>query len=137
MTESARVEDAPGALASLHAVKDLGVRMALDDFGTGYSSLLSLSQLPIDVLKIARPFLEASAQDSRKANGLLAGMIGLGRHLGLTTVAEGIETPEQLDLLIQLACDVGQGYLLGRPVGAANATHLLRAERAANVTPGK
>jgi diguanylate cyclase (GGDEF)-like protein len=126
VTESARIEDAPGALASLHAVKELGVRVALDDFGTGYSSLLSLSQLPIDVVKIARPFLEACGQDSRKATGLLAGMIGLGRHLGLTTIAEGIETADQRDLLVTLGCDIGQGYLLGRPMDAAAATELLR-----------
>jgi diguanylate cyclase (GGDEF)-like protein len=126
VTESARIEDAPGALASLHTVKELGVRVALDDFGTGYSSLLSLSQLPIDVVKIARPFLAASSQGSRKATGLLAGMIGLGRHLGLTTIAEGIETEEQRNLLVTLGCDVGQGYLLGRPMDAAGATELLR-----------
>jgi len=125
VTESARLEDAPGALSALHAVKELGVRIALDDFGTGYSSLLSLSQLPIDILKIARPFLQASGPGTAKATGLLAGMIGLGRHLGLLTVAEGIETPEQRELLDAAACDVGQGFLLGRPADAAATTRLL------------
>ena len=125
VTESARLQDAPGALAALHTVKELGVRIALDDFGTGYSSLLSLSQLPIDILKIARPFLQASGPEAVKATGLLAGMIGLGRHLGLLTVAEGIETAEQRELLEAAGCDVGQGFLLGRPAAHAATTRLL------------
>jgi EAL domain-containing protein (putative c-di-GMP-specific phosphodiesterase class I) len=103
------------------------VRIALDDFGTGYSSLLSLAQLPIDILKIARPFLEASGPGTAKATGLLAGMIGLGRHLGLLTVAEGIETAEQRELLEVAGCDVGQGFLLGRPADAEATTELLAA----------
>ena len=125
VTESAALQDAPGALAALHEVKELGVRIALDDFGTGYSSLLSLAQLPIDILKIARPFLQASGPGAAKATGLLAGMIGLGRHLGLLTVTEGIETPEQRELLTAAGCDVGQGFLLGRPGDAAAITRLL------------
>jgi diguanylate cyclase (GGDEF)-like protein len=125
VTESAALQDAPGALAALHEVKELGVRIALDDFGTGYSSLLSLAQLPIDILKIARPFLQASGPGTAKASGLLAGMIGLGRHLGLLTVTEGIETPEQRELLDTAGCDVGQGFLIGRPADAAATTRLL------------
>ena len=116
-------------LASLHAVKELGVRLALDDFGTGYSTLLNLSQLPVDLLKIAKPFLDAIERDERNPPGLLAGIIGLGRHLGLMTVAEGIERPEQRDVLIGIGCDFGQGYLLGRPLDAAAAAKLLSAER--------
>jgi diguanylate cyclase (GGDEF)-like protein len=125
VTESAALQDAPGALAALHEVKELGVRIALDDFGTGYSSLLSLAQLPIDILKIARPFLQAAGPGLAKATGLLAGMIGLGRHLGLLTVAEGIETAEQRELLEAAGCDVGQGFLLGRPVDTATMTRLI------------
>ncbi len=126
VTESARLADAPGALASLHAVKELGVRVALDDFGTGYSSLLSLSQLPVDLLKVARPFLHGLGAGEPKGRGLLAGMVALGRHLGLITIAEGIETADQHALLVDLGCDLGQGYLLGRPGDAAAATELVR-----------
>jgi diguanylate cyclase (GGDEF)-like protein len=126
VTESARLEDAPGALASLHAAKELGVRVALDDFGTGYSSLLSLSQLPVDLLKVARPFLHAVGAGEPKANGLLAGMVALGRHLGLMTIAEGIETADQHEFLVALGCDLGQGYLLGRPGDTAEAAQLVR-----------
>ncbi len=131
VTESAALQDAPGALAALHEVKELGVRIALDDFGTGYSSLLSLAQLPIDILKVARPFLQASGPGAAKATGLLAGMIGLGRHLGLLTVAEGIETPEQRELLLSAGCDLGQGFLLGRPADAAATSRLLSAHEPA------
>lgn len=128
VTETAAIQDSPSALAALHEVKELGVQVGLDDFGTGYSSLLSLSQLPADILKVARPFLAAARPGDHKATGMLAGMIGLGRHLGLVTVAEGIETTEQRHLLERLGCDVGQGYLLGRPVPAAEAGELLMVE---------
>ncbi len=129
VTESARLEDAPSALTSLHAVKELGARTALDDFGTGYAMLLNLTHLPVDVLKVAKPFVDAVGGSNRNPSGLLAGILGLGRHLGLTTVAEGIERPEQRGLLIELGCDLGQGYLLGRPLDAAGADALLAAER--------
>jgi diguanylate cyclase (GGDEF)-like protein len=127
VTEGAPLRDAPGALASLRAVKELGVRVALDDFGTGYSSLLSLAELPVDLLKVAGPFLEATAADSGKPAGLLAGILGLGGHLGLMTIAKGIERPEQRQLLIDLGCEFGQGNLLGPPLDAAGARELLSA----------
>ncbi len=134
VTERQPVEDVPGLLATLHAVKALGVRIALDDFGTGYCTLINLSQLPVDLLKVAKPFLDAVDGDDHPAGkhrGLLAGTIALGRHLGLATVAEGIERPEQRELLIALGCDLGQGYHLGRPLHAAAATVLLAAGRSA------
>jgi diguanylate cyclase (GGDEF)-like protein len=135
ITERAPLESAPGVLDSLHAIKELGVRIALDDFGTGYSTLLNLSHLPIDVLKIAKPFLDGVGRDNCDPRGLLAGILGLGRHLDLMTVAEGIERPEQRALLIELGCDFAQGYLLGRPLDAAGATELLSAEASRSVPP--
>jgi diguanylate cyclase (GGDEF)-like protein len=128
VTESERLQDSPSALASLHQIHELGVRTALDDFGTGYSTLLNLSHLPVDVLKVAKPFVDAVGGEGRNPSGLLAGILGLGRHLGLATVAEGIERPEQRDLLARLGCNLGQGYLLGRPLDATAATALLEAE---------
>jgi diguanylate cyclase (GGDEF)-like protein len=125
ITESAPLIDGPGTLASLRAVKELGARVALDDFGTGYSSLLNLSKLPVDLLKVAGAFLQATEADGGKRADLLAGIVGLGRHLGLTTIAKGIERPEQLDLLIELGCELGQGYLLSPPLTAADASALL------------
>jgi diguanylate cyclase (GGDEF)-like protein len=127
VTESAQMEDTPNVLASLRTIRELGVRVALDDFGTGYSSLLNLSHLPIDLLKIPRPFLPPPGSTDPNETGLLAGIVGIGHHLGLTTVAEGIELTEQHELLIELGCDLGQGYLLGRPTDAARTTELLRA----------
>jgi diguanylate cyclase (GGDEF)-like protein len=127
VTESAQMEDTPNVLASLRKIRELGVRVALDDFGTGYSSLLNLSHLPIDLLKIPRPFLPGPGSADPNAAGLLAGIVGIGHHLGLATVAEGIELPEQHRLLIELGCDLGQGYLLGRPADATHTTELLRA----------
>jgi diguanylate cyclase (GGDEF)-like protein len=123
--DSAPLTDAPGTLASLRAVKELGVRVALDDFGTGYSTLLSLAKLPVDLLKVAGAFLEATDAEGGKPADLLAGILGLGRHLGLTTIAKGIERPEQRDLLIDLGFELGQGYLLSPPLTAEDARALL------------
>lgn len=125
VTESARLEDCPVALSTLHALKELGVRSALDDFGTGYSTVLNLSHLPVDVIKTAKPFVDAVGGPGRDPAGLLAGILSLGRHLGLTTVAEGIEREDQRELLVELGCDLGQGYLLSRPLDAAAAGALL------------
>jgi diguanylate cyclase (GGDEF)-like protein len=130
VTERDPLEAVPGVLETLHEISALGVRLALDDFGTGYSTLLNLSNLPIDILKIAKPFLDMPARDHRHPNGLLAGIVGFGRHLGLTTVAEGIERPDQRALLAELGCDLGQGFLLGRPLDARAASALLADERA-------
>jgi EAL domain-containing protein (putative c-di-GMP-specific phosphodiesterase class I) len=130
VTETADLVGAPAALACLRAVKGLGVRIALDDFGTGYSSLASLAQLPVDILKIPRPFVATgAAHGSIDPSRMLTGIIALGRHLGLTTVAEGIETETQRDLVTSHGCDLGQGYLLGRPLEAHNAEALLRRDR--------
>jgi EAL domain-containing protein (putative c-di-GMP-specific phosphodiesterase class I) len=139
VTESARLQDAPAAVTSLHALKELGVRVALDDFGTGYATLLNLSHLPVDQLKVAKPFIDAvggfGSSPTRNPSGLLAGMLSLGRHLGLTTVAEGIERPDQRALLVELGCDLGQGYLLSRPLDAQAAGALLAAERGGDADP--
>ena len=127
VTEREPLEDVPGVIESLHAVSELGARLALDDFGTGYSTLVNLAHLPIDILKIAKPFVDTPGRDGSPV-GLLGGIIALGQHLGLTTVAEGIEQPEQRALLIELGCDLGQGYFFGRPIDAAQTTELLAAD---------
>ena len=128
VTERAPLLAMPGVLDSLQAVKGLGVRIALDDFGTGYSSLLSLSRIPVDILKIAKPFLDAIDADQRRATGLLAAAIAVGGHMGLLTIAEGIERSDQHALVARLGCDLGQGYLLGRPLDITAATQLLRGQ---------
>lgn len=101
------------------------MRIALDDFGTGYSTLLNLTHLPVDLIKVAKPFVDAVGGPGRDPAGLLAGILSLGRHLGLTTVAEGIERDDQRELLPELGCDLGQGYLMSRPLTADAAGELL------------
>jgi EAL domain-containing protein (putative c-di-GMP-specific phosphodiesterase class I) len=117
ITESAIVEDAC-AMQTVHALRRLGCRIAMDDFGTGYSSLHALTELPIDVLKIDRRLV--SRLPGAKARAVLAFVLELGRALGMDVVAEGVETPGQLDALLELGCRLGQGYLLGPPAPLAH-----------------
>ena len=128
VTEREALENGAGVLESLHAVKQLGARVAVDEFGVGQSTLLNLARLPIDLIKIAKPFVDDVGRPDGNAAGLLAGIIGLGRHLGLTIVAVGVERPEQRELLTDLDCDLAQGHLLGRPLDAAGAERLLTAD---------
>ncbi len=121
MTESVFMDDSHANIRALEALHDIGVRIALDDFGTGYSSLSYLRRLRIDVLKLDRSFvsgLVGSAQD----RAVTRAVIDLAHHLDLELVAEGIETAEQLDVLRQLGCRLGQGYLLHRPLPAETIT---------------
>jgi EAL domain-containing protein (putative c-di-GMP-specific phosphodiesterase class I) len=115
VTESVMLVDADVAVQRLHALKDLGVLIAMDDFGTGYSSLSYLSRLPVDILKMDRSFLGSGIDDS----GLAAAIMAIGERLGLEVVAEGIERQDQIDSLQDLGFDLGQGFLLGRPMPAA------------------
>jgi EAL domain-containing protein (putative c-di-GMP-specific phosphodiesterase class I) len=109
-------------MRSLH---DLGIRLAIDDFGTGYSSLSYLRYLPIDKIKIDRSFLSEMASDRRAAR-LVNGIISLAKSLNLTTVAEGVETENQLQMLRRYGCDLAQGYLFSRPLPAAEFASLIR-----------
>ncbi len=124
ITESALVSDIDLARELLGELKSLGVRLALDDFGTGYSSLRHLQMLPFDKLKIDAGFVRAMRSDieSRK---IVAAVVGLGHSLGLVTVAEGVEEVGTAALLRELGCDIGQGWLFGRPGSAQTASALL------------
>ncbi|MEX2503962.1 MAG: EAL domain-containing protein, partial [Egicoccus sp.] len=115
ITESA-IADA-GATSTLHELRDLGVRLAIDDFGTGWSSLARLSEFPCDLLKIDRSFISPLAPGNH-AEHLVRATIQMAHALGIPTVAEGIETEEQLALLTHLGCDIGQGYLFAKPLTA-------------------
>ena len=117
LTESAVLSDSGAAARTLGELRDLGVRIALDDFGTGYSSLAALRELPVDQLKIDRSFLLDLSQTG--SDVMVAAIVGLAAALGLETVAEGIETPEQLAELRRLDCPVAQGYLFSRPLTPA------------------
>jgi PAS domain S-box-containing protein len=114
MTESALVQNLRASEAACNELKELGCRLSLDDFGTGYSSLAHLQSLPFDELKIDRSFV-SKMSNRRESRKIVAAIIGLGNTLGLSTVAEGIETAAQSDILLWLGCELGQGWHFGRP----------------------
>ncbi len=129
ITESAIMADVEPTIERLQVLKALGVRVAVDDFGTGYSSFSWLRQLPVDVLKIDKEFVDELGR--REQGGfLVAAIIDLAHNLGLRTVAEGIERPTQLARLKDLRCDLGQGFHVGRPMPAAGVVDLLALELA-------
>ena len=128
VTESSVMQDAEVTIAKLDRISSTGVRMALDDFGEGYSSLGQLRELPIDILKIARPFVRELTEDDHDP-ALVRGIIELARSLGLRLVAEGIESPEQEAILRAFDCPLGQGFLFARPLEVEALRTLLR-ERA-------
>jgi diguanylate cyclase len=121
VTEAVVVSDFRAASRSLEAVRKLGATVSLDDFGTGYSSLSYLTRLPIDRIKIDKSFVQQLTVDEtrRQACAMVEAMVALARALGVKTVAEGVESAEQLALIQKLGCDVAQGYFIGRPVPAA------------------
>ncbi len=118
ITESVLIGDVPVAVRTLSALRELGVRIALDDFGTGHSSLQSLRELPVDIIKVAKPFVDGAARTPHD-KALMRMMIDLAALFGIEVVAEGIEREDQLAALRALGCGMGQGYLLGRPVELA------------------
>jgi diguanylate cyclase (GGDEF)-like protein len=115
LTESVLIAEMPTAQPVLASLRALGVRIALDDFGTGYSSLACLRSLPVDILKVAKPFVDGAGRTPHD-HALLAMIIELGSLFGVSVVAEGIERQDQLDALADLSCDMGQGFYLGRPL---------------------
>ena len=102
-----------------------GVRFSLDDFGTGYSSLSQLSRLPLDELKIDRSFI-IRAHERRDDVTIIMSTIELAHNMGLKVVAEGVETQEAWNLLRRLGCDLAQGYLVSRPLSAADTVAFLK-----------
>jgi diguanylate cyclase (GGDEF)-like protein len=114
ITESSLMRSDQRRTEGLAALRDLGVHLAIDDFGTGYSSLAYLHSLPVDELKIDRSFVNRLGSDSRDRH-LVQAIIGMGTALGLTVVAEGVETEEQLAYLGERGCDVAQGFLFSPP----------------------
>ncbi|MEU3841089.1 EAL domain-containing protein [Streptomyces sp. NPDC028635] len=125
LTESVLMQRTPQLDQVLRELKDLGVRIAVDDFGTGFSSLRYLRDFPIDVLKIDKSFIENISSDSRQM-ALVEGIVHLADKLGLQVIAEGIEEPEQRDLLAGIGCRFGQGYLFARPMTVDESEAVLR-----------
>ena len=117
VTESILMRDGEPNIGRLNAMKAVGVRIAIDDFGTGYSSLAYLRQFPVDILKIDQSFVTATGHHDG-GDALLHTLVQLGKELGLETIAEGIETAGQLSRLQSEHCDLGQGFLVARPMSA-------------------
>ncbi len=129
ITESMAIADPERTISLLNGLKELGVRVALDDFGTGYSSLSHLARLPIDTVKIDRSFV-SKLEDAREHIVIATSVIALGHRLGLTVVAEGVETHEQAAFLGNEACDLLQGYLFSKPVSPEKCSDLIGGESA-------
>jgi diguanylate cyclase (GGDEF)-like protein len=125
VTETKIVADFGRARDVLHRLRAVGIRVAIDDFGTGYSSLAQLQQLPADEIKIDKSFVMDMDENVNNA-AIVRSTIGLGRNLGLAVTAEGVETPQTLDRLVELGCDYAQGYHLGRPATAEECERELR-----------
>lgn len=128
LTESVLIETRSVAIPHLQELREFGVGVSIDDFGTGYSSFSMLHTLPIDEIKIDKSFIDPLGRSERAA-AVTATMLALGRTLGTTMVAEGIETEEQFARLVAMGCSSGQGYLLGRPVAEDGAVAFAVAQR--------
>jgi diguanylate cyclase (GGDEF)-like protein len=126
IAETAALRDARRTSQVLGALRAMGVRVALDDFGTGHASLTQLARLPLTTVKIDRSLVRGLPTTPRHA-AVVAAVVGLGRRLGLTVVAEGVETPEEYRLLRAEGCDVVQGFLLSPAAPSPDCTELLRA----------
>jgi diguanylate cyclase (GGDEF)-like protein len=128
ITETVLMHDVDSTAKGLRELKDLGVQLAVDDFGTGYSSLQYLRGLPIDILKIAKSFVDGVAGASGES-ALARAIIDLGDSFQLRVVAEGIEARDQLNSLLELGCELGQGFLFARPQEPGDLEALLKAQK--------
>jgi EAL domain-containing protein (putative c-di-GMP-specific phosphodiesterase class I) len=125
ITESVLMQQSDDRLISLHRMRALGIRIALDDFGTGFSSLSYLRSFPFDKIKIDKSFIR-DVDTNKDSTVIVAAIIGLANSFGMTMVAEGVETKQQLAALREQGCKRVQGYLFSRPVRAAQVPELIR-----------
>ncbi|MGO1058595.1 putative bifunctional diguanylate cyclase/phosphodiesterase [Planococcus sp. FY231025] len=125
ITEGVAVYDAEMAIARMEALRKLGIGIAIDDFGTGYSSMMYLKRFPVTNLKIAQPFVQ-DMETSPADKALVATMVSMAHSMGMSVIAEGVETLEQLESLRVLGCDEIQGYLFSRPLPAEQFTSMLK-----------
>ena len=132
VTEHVLLDDEDVAVRQIAALRDLGVKIVIDDFGTGYSSLAYLRRFPVDLLKVDRSFVSGVNGGTGDA-AIVRGVIDLAHRLGLTAVAEGVESADQVATLRDLGCERAQGFLLGRPATGPTQTAFL----AAQATPGR
>ncbi|MET0520123.1 MAG: bifunctional diguanylate cyclase/phosphodiesterase, partial [Burkholderiaceae bacterium] len=126
LTESTAMQDPDKVMASLDALRGLGLALAIDDFGTGYSSLAYLKRFPLSKLKIDQSFVRDMQVDGQAAGCIVQAVISLGHNMGLSVLAEGVETSQQMARLQALGCDEIQGYHFGRPLPVASADEFIR-----------
>jgi len=136
ITESIMLESVAAAQENILLLREAGVKIALDDFGTGYSSLNYLMHLPINTIKIDKSFIDHIGQ-ARESGLLVSAIMTIGRKLGLTTVAEGVEFQEQMDYLMRRKCDRVQGFLLSRPLPESDVEMLLEQKKASGEKSGE
>ncbi|GGM99903.1 diguanylate cyclase (GGDEF)-like protein/PAS domain S-box-containing protein [Actinoplanes campanulatus] len=125
ITETLLVKDDERIWTDLGALREMGIRIAIDDFGTGYSSLGYLRQRPIDIIKIDKTFIDDMVS-SPQPMALVSGIVSLAQSLGLTVIAEGIESPTHREVLVRLGCPLGQGFLFSSPLGPTEVLAWLR-----------
>jgi Amt family ammonium transporter len=125
LTESVAMKDAASAEQSMSQLRALGVKLSIDDFGTGYSSLSYLRKFPVDTLKIDQSFI-AGMEGDKESYAIVKTVVALARSLSMEVVAEGVETPEQLEKLNLAGCDFAQGFWFSRPLPEEKVDHFLR-----------
>jgi EAL domain-containing protein (putative c-di-GMP-specific phosphodiesterase class I) len=125
LTENILMNTVDGAVETLADLRRLGVRISIDDFGTGQSSLSHLSTLPFDNLKIDQSFVQKLRENSKETE-IVRAIVSLGDALGKSVIAEGVETSAQVDQLLELGCNLGQGFLLSQPIAPEQVESLLR-----------
>jgi diguanylate cyclase (GGDEF)-like protein/PAS domain S-box-containing protein len=126
ITETALMEDADETIRLVHRLKDFGIKLVIDDFGTGYSSLSYLQRLPIDSLKVDRSFVSRIKNEPDGNRNIVEAIISLAHRLKMTVVAEGVETEEQLAILLEMNCQFGQGYLFSKPLSKPKVDELIK-----------
>ena len=129
VTETIFLELTGTTQKALQQIQSLGVRLAMDDFGTGYSSLGYLRKAEFDTLKIDRSFVQAMSAEDPESTAIIRAVVALAGSLGMKTVAEGVATEEQLELVRTLGCDRIQGYIFSKPVAASTAKAMLDENR--------
>ncbi len=128
ITETSLMKNPEESINILKRLKSHGFLIAVDDFGTGYSSLSYLKQLPLDVIKIDMSFVRNIPQ-SHIDRSIVSTIIELSKSLGLKSLAEGVETKEQLNILVEMGCELAQGYLFGKPMPKEDIERLIRKEK--------
>ena len=134
ITEVVMINNMNETIDKLQALKDMGLRVSLDDFGTGYSSLNYLQMLPLNTLKIDKSFINNITSDDGVQANITSSIISMVTKIGLETIAEGVENPEQLNLLNKFNCNIVQGFLQGKPMPLSSCEEYLSGNKDALIT---